>query len=567
MNRFRYAKYFIMKNIILYLSEKAKVLFALLLILTGINAYSQTCDVTLRNDSLIDANNLIVDIYVKATSGTFYYSWGQYKISFNGSALLNGGTITGSIVPGYSDLTNSSQLPASIIVAPTPTSWRATSGSIPTDQVLCSQISATGYGTRICRVKLTNTATFAQDAANMLMVTSAPNATAVYYSDAGGYSITATATMVNTNLDNPVLNGTITAYNVTGSGPTPQTIGLDGSQTGVEYQLYKNSVAQGSPVIGTGSALSFGSQTEGTYTVKAHRIATYMISDMTGSAVVTPPAPTAFSVTGTGSYCAGSGGIPVGLSDSETGVTYTLYKGAAPQVPTVAGTGDAITFGNQLAGTYTVTGNNSGGTTTMNGSAVITETALVPVSVSISASANPVCAGTSVTFTATPTNGGTTPTYQWKVDGVNSGTNSSTFTYIPADDDVVTCVLTSNITCPSGNPATSNAITMNVNANLPVSVSISASANPICAGTSVTFTATPANGGTTPSYQWKVDGVNSGTNSSTFTYTPDNADVVTCVLTSSEVCKTGSPATSNSITMTVNSNLPVSVSISPCNIS
>ena len=32
------------------------------------------------------------------------------------ASLLNGGTITGSIVPGYSDLTNSSQLPASIII-------------------------------------------------------------------------------------------------------------------------------------------------------------------------------------------------------------------------------------------------------------------------------------------------------------------------------------------------------------------------------------------------------------------------------------------------------------------
>ena len=153
-------------------------LFSLLFLIISLRGNSQSCEVTLRNDSLIDANNLIVDIYVRATSGTFYYSWGQYKISFN-SAITNGGTITGTIVDGFSDLTNSTQLPPSIIVGTT--SWRATTGQIPGTQAACSQISATGNGTRICRVRLTNTAVFAANAADMLVVTTAPNATAVWY--------------------------------------------------------------------------------------------------------------------------------------------------------------------------------------------------------------------------------------------------------------------------------------------------------------------------------------------------------------------------------------------------
>jgi hypothetical protein len=60
-------------------------------------------------------------------------------------------------------------------------------------------------------------------------------------------------------------------------------------------------------------------------------------------------------------------------------------------------------------------------------------------------------------------NGGTSPVYQWKVNNVNAGTNSSTYQYIPSDGDVVTCVLTSNANCLTGNPASSNAVTMTVN--------------------------------------------------------------------------------------------------------
>jgi len=181
---------------------------------------------------------------------------------------------------------------------------------------------------------------------------------------------------------------------------------------------------------------------------------------------------------------------------------------------------------------------------------------ILTASVSISATATTICAGTSVTFTATPTNGGTTPAYQWKVNGTNVGTNSATYTSTTlANGDLVTVVLTSNATpCLTGSPATSNTITMTVNPILTASVSISATATTICAGTSVTFTATPTNGGSTPTYQWKVNGTNVGTNSATYTSTTlANGDLVTVVLTSNATpCLTGSPATSNTITMTVN---------------
>ncbi len=184
-----------------------------------------------------------------------------------------------------------------------------------------------------------------------------------------------------------------------------------------------------------------------------------------------------------------------------------------------------------------------------------------PVSVTITPSQNPVCVGTTVTFTASPNNGGANPSYQWKVNSINVGANNPVYSYIPSNGDIVTCILTSNATCPTGNPATSNAITMNVNPNLPVGISITASSNPFCQGSSITFTATPANGGATPAYQWQVNSVNVGSGASTYTYNPAGGDIVTCILTSSLSCTTGNPATSNSITMVVNSNLPAGVTV------
>jgi len=99
----------------------------------------------------------------------------------------------------------------------------------------------------------------------------------------------------------------------------------------------------------------------------------------------------------------------------------------------------------------------------------------------------------------------------------------------------------------------SSSVEVTVNSSQAVSVSIAATATSIYTGNSITFTATPTYGGTAPSYQWKLNGVNVGSNSATYTNAAlTNSDKVTCVLTSNYPCISGgNPATSNEINMTV----------------
>src|SRR5687768_205939 len=184
----------------------------------------------------------------------------------------------------------------------------------------------------------------------------------------------------------------------------------------------------------------------------------------------------------------------------------------------------------------------------------------------VSISANPgntTCAGTNVTFTATPTNGGT-PSYQWRLNGNNVGTNSATYSNNAlVNGDVVTVIMTSSLGCANPANATSNAITMTVGSTVVPAVSISANpGNTICSGTNVTFTAIPTNGGT-PSYQWKLNGNNVGTNSNIYSNSAlANGDVVTVVMTSSLGCANSANATPTRRSTELGSTVVPAVSIS-----
>ncbi|HMO63608.1 MAG TPA: hypothetical protein PKC39_16060, partial [Ferruginibacter sp.] len=107
-------------------------------------------------------------------------------------------------------------------------------------------------------------------------------------------------------------------------------ITLSSSQSGVSYQLFKDNVADGAPIEGTGSALAWPVSAAGTYTVKSVANETYCDVSMTGSAVITvnqAPSISSESLSGA-NYIQGDAAAALSITASGTSPTYQWYSNA-----------------------------------------------------------------------------------------------------------------------------------------------------------------------------------------------------------------------------------------------
>ena len=199
-----------------------------------------------------------------------------------------------------------------------------------------------------------------------------------------------------------------------------------------------------------------------------------------------------------------------------------------------------------------------------NASCVAPDTASATVTMTISGSVHPmvsinpipndtICAGTMATFVGMPLNGGTTPTYLWKKNGINVATGPA-YNYVPNDGDILVCTMTSNFPCRDADTAVSAALTVHIDTSSSVnSVTVTADHTSIIVGNPVTFTAVAPHGGTSPAYQWYINGVPvPGATSSIFTTTTlASGQIVTCMVTSSELCATPHNSMSTGVTILV----------------
>ncbi|MBI3235292.1 MAG: hypothetical protein HYZ42_14870, partial [Bacteroidetes bacterium] len=308
-------------------------------------------------------------------------------------------------------------------------------------------------------------------------------------------------------------------------------------------QVPTSSFSFGTPTI-TASTASLSAFTACSGSNSSNQSFTVSGSNLTGNISVS--APSGFEV----STSSGSGyGASVSLSPSSGSVsTTTIYARL-----TTSASGSP-------SGNISCTATNAT-TKNISVSGTVTSNVTPSVSLSITSGSSSICSGSSVTFTATPTNGGASPVYNFKVNG-NSVQNSSTATYTStsfANSDAVTCTMTANNTCQTTATANNGTTNMTVTTNVTpsVSLSITSGSSSICSGASVTFTATPTNGGSSPVYNFKVNG-NSVQNSSTATYTSTsfaNSDAVTCTMTANNTCQTTATANSGTTNMTVTTNV------------
>ena len=278
------------------------------------------------------------------------------------------------------------------------------------------------------------------------------------------------------------------------------------------------------------------------------------------SAIVTVDALPTAVISPAGTYTICASGSALFTASAGAGYTYQWQNGAG----NIAGETNA-TYTATAAGTYRVIITNATGCSATSAYVTVVVGSGFTVVPSVSISATPgitVCSASLDTFTANPVNGGSSPVYQWYVNGVATGTGA-TYSYLPVNGDVVSVLLTSNSSCAFPDTASSTVV---VTVGLPLTPSVSITSvhsDSTCTGDTVQFAAVPVYGGTAPTYLWTKNGINVATGPY-YIYAPTDGDTLILTMQSNAPCLTTNIAVSSIFIIHVFppsvNNLSVSVS-------
>ena len=295
-----------------------------------------------------------------------------------------------------------------------------------------------------------------------------------YNSASGCTNYTATSQSVSVTV-NPAPTAP-TAGNASRCGTG--TVGVSATAGAGETIDWYSSATGGTLLLSGNSSYTTPSISSTTiYYAEARNTTTGCVSATRTAATVTintlPSAPTASST----SRC-GEGAVTITAS-ANAGETTDWFAASSGGSALAQTTGTFTTPTLISTTTYYVEARNTttGCVSTNRTEAIVTIiTPAVPsITIASSDANNSICPNEPVTFTATDTNGGTAPTYQWKLNGSDVSGEGSTYTNSTLlNNDIVSVVMTANNSCQSANTATSEGITTVVNTT-PAALSITGS--------------------------------------------------------------------------------------------
>ncbi len=145
----------------------------------GVNLYSQQCEISVADINYESANSLTFDVLIKNTgTSNFVFSNGSLAWTYD-TAILNGGTASFSLVPGYSDFPASAYPPSALITSP---NILRTSSNLPGSNGVLNA----GQSLRLYRFRLqTSASSFASENFSIRLKNSVTPYTRVYSWDAG----------------------------------------------------------------------------------------------------------------------------------------------------------------------------------------------------------------------------------------------------------------------------------------------------------------------------------------------------------------------------------------------
>ena len=347
-----------------------------------------------------------------------------------------------------------------------------------------------------------------------------------------------------------------------GATPTALSATADGGNSLAWYTAAPNSPsASGATAAGSTPTPSTSSTGTTSYFVSQTSGSNGCESQLTQVDVLVNGTPDAPVATDPGAYCEDD--VASQLTATATGGnTLTWYTDPTSNAgqTTTAPTPSTVSSGTT---NYYVSDVNDGtGCEGARTSVTVTVNPSITATVSNSASSTSACSGGAITFTATPTNGGS-PTYQWYLNGspqAGEVLNIYTTPMVPNPGDEIYVQMTPSAqTCLTSTSATSsNTVSLTAEASTPaVDIASTDGDNTICPNESVTFSInSSANMGSTPTYKWYKNGsAIQGQGASTYITTDlVDSDDITVEMTSSldGACLTSPAATSIGITTTVN---------------